>query len=78
MTVWLLKENVLQDDITNKTIYKTWLIKKLTIAMRLQKISRELCGVHNGNPKSNYFNNFHKNCKVYNYYIVIYFFYIYT
>lgn len=50
--LWLLKDNVLQ-DITNKTIYKTSLTRKLTIAMHLQKISWGLCDVHNGNPKPN-------------------------
>lgn len=30
MTVWLIKDNILQDDTTNTTIYKASLIKKFT------------------------------------------------
>lgn len=63
LTLWLLKDNVLQ-DINNKTIYKTLLTRKLTIAMHLQKISWGLCDVHNRNPKPTSFNNIHKIFKL--------------
>lgn len=39
MTAWLLKDNILQDDTTNRTIYKASLIKKFTVIVHVQKVS---------------------------------------
>lgn len=61
MTLWLIKYNILRDDTTSMAIQKASLIKKFTVTMHLQNISWELCAVHDGSPKSNYFNNLQKS-----------------
>lgn len=45
---------------TNMTIYKSLIIKKFPVTVHLQKVSWETSAVHDGSPKSNYFNNHQK------------------